>query len=212
MTTVGSATCVSACSSSREAGTSSALTEPETEPGSFTPGWLMALVAPAAPGAEGTTEDAPTVAQLSLPEPEVDTVMEEPAVAPEPFDWTERTWGPEVTMSAVELPEVEEPYEPRVVEIEVPGAVEDEVATLAEPANEQGQQAAHEQQPRGGDGAMRSRRDTRGVSAEGDGARGGVVRCRRVRHREQHRRVRRRSGARAPCVSPSFEDSAQLRV
>lgn len=112
-------------------------TEPETEPGSFTPGWLMALVAPAAPGAEGTTEDAPTVAQLSLPEPEVDTVMEEPAVAPEPFDWTERTWGPEVTMSAVELPEVEEPYEPRVVEIEVPGAVEDEVATLAEPANEQ---------------------------------------------------------------------------
>lgn len=111
--------------------------ETETEPGSFTPGWLMALVAPAAPGAEGTTEDAPTVAQLSLPEPEVDTFMGEPAVAPEPFDWTERIWGPEVTMSAVELPEVEEAYEPRVVEIEVPGAVEDEVATLAEPADEQ---------------------------------------------------------------------------
>ena len=111
--------------------------EPRTDPGAFTPGWLMALVAPAAPGSEVATVDAPTVAQLSLPEPEVDTVMEEPAVAPEPFDWTERAWGPEVTMSAVELPEVEEPYEPKVVEIEVLGAVEDEVATLAEPANEQ---------------------------------------------------------------------------
>lgn len=112
-------------------------TEPKTEPGAFTPGWLMALVAPAAPGAEVATVDAPTVAQLSLPEPEVDTVIEEPAVAPEPFDWTEWTWGPEVAMSAVELPEVEEPYEPRVVEIEVLDAVEDEVATLAEPTIEQ---------------------------------------------------------------------------
>ena len=104
----------------------------ELDSGAYAPSWLMALVAPASPVADALAEEAPTVAQLSLPEPEVNAVIEEPAVSPEPFDWTSRSWAPEVAMSEVGLPEVDEPYEPRVVEIEVFGAVEEEVAVAAE--------------------------------------------------------------------------------
>ena len=106
----------------------------EPEPGAFASSWLMALVAPALPVPDATPVDAPTLAQVSLPEPDVQTAVEAPADPPAPFDWTARSWAPEVAMSAVDLPE---PYEPRVVEIEVFDAVEDEVAVAEVSAAEE---------------------------------------------------------------------------
>lgn len=108
-------------------------TETELEPGAFASGWLMALVAPAPPGADVALDQAPSVAQLSLPEAEVDAVIEDPVAAAEDFDWTAGWWNPEASMSPVELPESfdAEPYEPRVVEIEVFDPAEGEVEVAA---------------------------------------------------------------------------------
>ena len=97
-----------------------------SQPGAILPNWLMALAAPSSPVSVDESADSPTVATLSLPEPEVQTIVERPAFddAPgtvEPFDWTARTWSSESGMNEVAMsePEPEAAYEPRVVEIEV---------------------------------------------------------------------------------------------